>query len=136
MEGKLTVYFDDPFWVGVYERQDESGYSVARVVLGSEPLDGEVYAFLLQHYDEFRFGPLQQSSMIEAKAKNYKRVQREVRRTMQEDSIGTKAQQAIKLAQNEAKQARKKRSSAEKKQEAQVRFAERQEKHKEKHRGH
>ena len=28
MEGKLTVYFDEPFWVGVFERCDNGKLSV------------------------------------------------------------------------------------------------------------
>lgn len=136
MEGKLTVYFDDPFWVGVYEKQDESGYQVARVVFGSEPLDAEVYALILHHYDEFCFGSLQQDHRIEEVKKNFKRAQREVRKAMQEAGVGTKAQQAMKLSMTEAKQQRRQHASAEKEFEAQQRFRERQEKRKEKHRGH
>lgn len=36
----FTVYFDGQFWVGVVERIDEGGLSVARVVLGAEPIPG------------------------------------------------------------------------------------------------
>ncbi len=34
---KLTVYFEDPFWVGVFEKIQGPRYQVARVVFGSEP---------------------------------------------------------------------------------------------------
>ena len=82
MEGKLTVYFEDPFWVGVFEKQDENGYAVARVVFGSEPGDAQLYEFIRQHYEEFRFerdgaGPC--TGGLEESGKNYKRTQREVR---------------------------------------------------------
>jgi len=39
----LTVYFADPFWVGIYERTDSSGYAVCKVTFGSEPSDTEIY---------------------------------------------------------------------------------------------
>ena len=39
MEGKLTVYFEDPFWVGVFERVEEGKLSVCKVTFGAEPKD-------------------------------------------------------------------------------------------------
>jgi hypothetical protein len=30
---ELTVYFEDPFWVGLFERENGDGYAVSRVVL-------------------------------------------------------------------------------------------------------
>ena len=40
MEARLTVYFDDPFWVGVFERIEDSKlsgiYSVAPSVISNE----------------------------------------------------------------------------------------------------
>ena len=34
----LTVFFEGPFWVGVFERVEDGRLSVCRVVFGSEPL--------------------------------------------------------------------------------------------------
>ena len=31
--GKLTVYFEEPFWVGVFERIEDDKLSVAKVTL-------------------------------------------------------------------------------------------------------
>jgi len=136
MEGKFTVYFADPFWVGVYERQCEDGYSVARVVFGSEPTDAELYQFIQEHYDEFRFGPALAGGSITEDRRNYKRAQREARRTMQEHGIGTKAQQAMKLSLEQAGAERQQLSRLERERDAQERFSEHQQKKKEKHRGH
>ena len=46
--GKLTVFFDNPFWVGVFECVEKNKLSVCRVVLGAEPKDYEVYDFILK----------------------------------------------------------------------------------------
>ena len=35
--GKLTVFFEDPFWVGVFERIDHGRLSVSKVTFGAEP---------------------------------------------------------------------------------------------------
>ena len=52
---KLTIMFQDQFWVGIFERQDEEGYSVARTIFGPEPTDPEVSQFLLEDYHSLRF---------------------------------------------------------------------------------
>ena len=37
----LTVYFEEPFWVGVFEVIENRKISAARVVFGAEPKDCE-----------------------------------------------------------------------------------------------
>ena len=54
---RLTILFDDPFWIGLYEREDDTEYSVCRIVFGAEPRDQEVYAYLLEHWRTLRFSP-------------------------------------------------------------------------------
>ena len=41
VSGKLTIYFEDPFWVGVFERIENRKLSVAKVTFGMEPKDYE-----------------------------------------------------------------------------------------------
>ena len=33
----LTVFFEDPFWVGVYERTDGGRYEACKITFGAEP---------------------------------------------------------------------------------------------------
>ena len=54
---RLTILFDDPFWIGLYEREDGTEYSVCRIVFGAEPRDQAVYAYLLEHWRTLRFSP-------------------------------------------------------------------------------
>lgn len=42
----LTVFFEEPFWVGVFERTTEGKLSVCRITFGAEPRDYEVQAFI------------------------------------------------------------------------------------------
>lgn len=39
--GKLTVFFEEPFWVGVFERIENGKLSVSKVTFGAEPKDYE-----------------------------------------------------------------------------------------------
>ena len=55
--GRLTVFFEEPFWVGIFERVEKGKLSAAKVTFGAEPREQEVYAFIQKHYDELRFSP-------------------------------------------------------------------------------
>ena len=41
-QGRLTVYLEDPFWVGVFEKIENGKLSAAKVTFGAEPKDYEV----------------------------------------------------------------------------------------------
>ena len=47
----LTVFFEEPFWIGVFEKIENVKLSVCKVTFGAEPKDYEVYDFILRHYD-------------------------------------------------------------------------------------
>lgn len=135
-ESKLTVFFDAPFWVGVYERISDGKLEVCKITFGAEPKDYEVYAFLLENWSKLRFStPIKADSKQETKI-NPKRMQRTIKKQLETTGIGTKAQQAIKLSQMEGKEARKKKSRLEREQENERQFKIKQEKKKKKHRGH
>lgn len=133
---KLTVFFEEPFWVGLYEREADGRYEVSKITFGAEPKDYEVSAFLLEHWQQLRFSPGIEVEKFADKRINPKRMQREIKRTLAAEGIGTKAQQALKLQQEQGKQARKVRSREQREEEKEQRFELRQQKRKEKHRGH
>ncbi len=106
VSSRLTVFFKEPFWIGVFERISEGKLSVCKVTFGSEPKDYEIYDFVLKNYYRLRFSP---AVAIDVKKTgcNPKRVQREVRKQVQNTGIGTKSQQALKLQQEQLKTERK-----------------------------
>ena len=130
----LTVLFEDPFWIGVYERVDGGLYEAARIVFGAEPKDCEVLEFVQKHYFSLPFSPAVATAVREIK-RNPKRMQREVKKQVQETGIGTKSQQALKLQQEQSKQARREKSREQRLAEAERMFELKQQKKKEKHRG-
>ena len=133
--GKLTVFFEDPFWVGVFERIVDGRLSVAKVTFGAEPKDYEVFDFILRHYYSLKFCPAVAADVKEVKC-NPKRMQRDVKKQMQETGIGTKSQQALKLQQEQNKQERKVKSREQKLAESERMFELKQQKKKAKHKGH
>ena len=54
---KLTVFFQEPFWVGLYERWTEGLLQVCKITFGAEPKDYQVYEILLNHWDGLWFSP-------------------------------------------------------------------------------
>ena len=79
--GKLTVFFEEPFWVGVFERIENGKLSVSKVTFGAEPKDYEIYDFVLKNYYRLKFSPAVATDVKEA-VRNPKRVQREVRKRL------------------------------------------------------
>ena len=109
VSGKLTVYFEDPFWVGVFERIEDGNLSVAKVIFGAAPKDYEVQQYIQKYYESLKFSPAVDTVVRDIK-RNPKRMQREAKRQMQETGIGTKSQQALKSQQVKKKQERKTKS--------------------------
>lgn len=134
VSGKLTVFFEEPFWVGIFECISDGMFSVCKVTFGAEPKDYEVYDFVLKNYYQLRFSPVVETDVKET-GRNPKRIQREVRKQVQNIGIGTKSQQALKLQHEQLKSERRTMSREQREAEKQRRFELKQKKRKEKHRG-
>ncbi len=132
---KLTVYFDDPFWIGVFERMEDGTLTVCKVTFGSEPKDYEVWEFVLRDYYKLKFSSTVKTE-VKQSADNPKRRQRNAKKQLQAVGIGTKSQQALAAQREEQKTERKKISKEQKEAEQQHRFEMKQQKRKEKHKGH
>ena len=131
----LTVYFDGQFWVGVCERNDETGYAAAKVVFGAEPDDQELFTLVTRDYDRFRFSDPVAHHSSEIKKISPKRIQRQISRTLSAEGVCTKAQQAIKAEQEKRAAEKKKTAKQQKEQSVQQKFDLRMQKKKKKHRG-
>lgn len=133
--GKLTVFFRDPFWVGVFEREEDGQLSACKITFGGEPREQEVYEFLLRRYSTLAYGPPAAAKEQPAAVKNPKRAQREARRQTRPDGIGTRSQQALQLQREQQKEQRQEDAKIRREEEKERRFRLRQEKKKQKHRG-
>lgn len=135
IESKLTVFFEEPFWVGVYERMSDGKLEVCKITFGSEPKDHEVYEFILKNWSSLRFSPPVKASESHAVKTNPKRIQREIQKQLGVSGVGTKAQEALKLQHEVNKTQRLEKSKQQKDAEKQIQFELRQQKRKEKQRG-
>ena len=107
---------------------------MCKVTFGAEPKDYEIYDFVLKNYYRLRFSPAVATDVKEV-GRNPKRVQREVRKQVQNTGIGTKSQQALELQQEQLKTERKAIDREQREARKQRQFELKQQKRKEKHRG-
>jgi len=133
-EVKQIVFFENPFWVGIFEKTDNGKLSVSKVTFGAEPRDYEIWEFILKNYYRLKFSPAVEAT-VKIGSSNPKRLQREVRRQTMQTGIGTKSQQALQMQREEMKTERRQISKEQKKAEKQRMFDLKQQKRKEKHRG-
>ena len=135
MSEKLAVFFEDPFWVGIFERISDGKLSACKFTFGTEPRDFEVCDFVLRHYHELKFSPAVDIE-LKQNADNPKRRQRNASKQMLRIGIGTKSQQALQMQREEKKLERKQVSKEMREAEKQKQFDMKQKKKKEKHKGH
>lgn len=131
----LTVYFEEPFWVGIFERISGGMLTVCKVTFGAEPKDYEVQEFILKHYSKLRFSPAVEIKVRSA-ADHPKRRMRNAKKQLEHSGVGTKSQQALQRQREESKTERRRCGKRQKEAEEQRKFDLKQQKRKEKHRGH
>ena len=135
-KARLTVYFEPPFWVALYQREEGDGLRVCKVTFGGEPRDQEVLDYFQSHWRELSFSPPVAGERPPDRAVNPKRARREARKAVQPAGTGTKAQQALQLQREQRKIERKVISKERREAERERKLALRQEKRREKHKGH
>ena len=122
---KLTVLYNEPFWVGIFEVEEGECYKASKVTFGAEPKDAEVYEFLLKNYYKLNFVNIEsedhEKKLKKRKKENPKMLQRSI---------------ALKKLHEENKIERKKRTKEEREAEEERLYRMKQQKRKEKHKGH
>ena len=131
----LTVYFDAPFWVGVFENVEDDKLQVYKIVFHSEPKNEEILQLIDVKYHQFHFSKKHQV-IIKERSMNPKRLKRDVKKQMQKHGISTKSQMALQQHYEMLKQNSKREKQEHLKQKREERYQQKQHQKKEKHRGH
>jgi hypothetical protein len=90
---------------------------------------------MLKNWHKLKFSPPVKTDRFDERKINPKRMQREIKRQLENRGIATKAQQALKLQHEQNKIERKSKNREQKEAERERKFALRQEKKKAKHKG-
>lgn len=136
---KATIFYEKRYWVGTFERIDGEGYAVAKHIFGGDPSDSEIYEFVLNHYQELKFGKPQEFT-LQIRRMNPKRLQREIRKEIERfkesANPSTFAQGYMREELEKNKQEKKHVSRQERDLKKKEKFNLKQKKKKKKHRGH
>lgn len=131
----LTVFFENPFWVGVFEEYMDGQLSVCKVTFGSEPKIYDIDYLIFKRTNQLHF-----SQSTEMNKKEHplhpKKMQREVRKQLSLSGVGTKSQQLLKLQHEQMKKDNSLNARKHREDEKEKRFALKQKKRKERHKGH
>ena len=131
----LTIMFQDPFWIGLFEREGGGGCEVCKVTFGAEPRDCEVWDFVLKRQAGLKFSPAVEGKTAREGEVNPKRMRRQVRKSLEKAAVGTKAQRALALQREAGKKERESVSRERRQAEEERRRQLKTEKKREKHRG-
>lgn len=133
--GSFSVFFEDPFWVGVFESYDNGILKIAKITFYKEPTERELQEFLIEDYDKLKFFEYKDSTSLNKKM-NPKRKIRDAKKQMKSNFCISKSKDYI-SRQFELNKINKKKSKAKEKEFLnEEKFIQKQAKRKEKHRGH
>jgi len=133
----LTVFFEDPFWVGLLTISEGATAKYCRVVFGGEPSDIEIYNFFHRNYYNLKFSESLPAMQEKPPVKNPKRRQREVSKNLHQRSGEKKSYEVIKRSMQHSQKARQKTACKQREMEHQSYIMQvKKAKMKEKHRGH
>lgn len=132
----LSVFHDGQFFTALFERRDARGFSVARRLFRTKPSDNEILDLIVNKYSSLRFSlPSADGRETGTLAANPKRRQREAAKAACAVCFSTKAQAALKAQFEESKAVAKAERSHQQKRLADEKYALKQLKRKQKHRG-
>ena len=131
---RLTVYFEDGFWHGLFEQAYQETYQVCRVTFGQEPKDDEILEILQTQFARLSFSS--ESTVKQyVKIKNPKRLQRVVKKQVKQ-KVSSKSKELLQLQYEARKKISKHQSSVQKQLFKQEKFERKQQKRRDKHKGH
>jgi hypothetical protein len=136
MQGKLTVFFDPPYWVGIFEKIENDQIQAARFVFGAEPTDPQLLNFALKEYSSLKFSQPVPIGQVDHHPVNFKRKMREIRAQMETQPRSTHAQDVLQKEMESRAVERKKDSREDRIQVQDRKYLLHKARQAEKHRGH
>ena len=131
----LFVFYEGPFWVGVFERTDNRELQAAKITFGAEPQDAQVHSLICEDWTHLHFTDAV-ASPRRAQADSPKRRQRAAAQAVSARGAGTKSQLALSAQREQSEVQARSRKKERRAELEQRRFEDRQRKRKQKHRGH
>lgn len=133
---KLTVFYENSFWVGVFEKIEGNKIKVCKVTFYKEPKSYDIYEFILKNYYKIKYSTDINCSYKNKKHKNPKKLQRQIKKDMMKNGVSKKAFEAIRIEREKNKIRKKIFNKKQKELEKKIKFEKKQKKKLEKKKGH
>jgi len=131
----FTVFFEDPFWVGILEENyDEINY-MGRHIFGAEPSNSELLQFYIYELEKIEKIKISESK-IETKKMSFKKSLNKSKKIQNKSFTGTKSQNLFQRAFEETMDIKKKERKIEEIIIKEEKYKKKQEKKLEKRKGH
>jgi len=131
----FTVFFEDPFWVGVLEENYDNQNYMGRHVFGAEPSNSELLQFYINEFDKIQKIKIGEAN-IETKKLSFKKSLNKSKKIQNKKITGTKSQNLFQKAFEEIMDAKKKEHKIEEITNNEEKYKKKQEKKLEKKKGH
>jgi hypothetical protein len=131
----FTIFFEDPFWVGILEENYNGINYMGKHIFGAEPSNSKLLQYFIYEFENIKKIKIGVTN-IEAKIMNFKKSINKSKRTQRKIGVGTKSQNLFKKALEETMGIKKKESRIEEKKDKEEKYKKKLEKKLEKKKGH
>jgi len=131
----FTVFFDDPFWVGILEENYNGINYMGKHIFGAEPSNPELLRFYIYEFENIVKFKIDNAD-IETKKTNFKKSMIKSKKAQNKIGVGTKSQNLFKIAFEKTMDIRKKERKIEESMNKDEKYKKKLEKKLEKKKGH
>jgi len=103
----FTVFFEDPFWVGILEENYDQKDYMAKHIFGAEPSNSELIQFYIYELEKLKKIKISESK-IETKKTSFKKSLNKSKKLQNKKNTGTKSQNLFQRALEEIMDMKKK----------------------------
>jgi len=131
----FTIFFENPYWVGVLEENYNGINYIGKYVFGAEPSNSELLQFYIYEFDKIEKIKISETEM-ETKKISFKKSLNKSKKVQNKIGVGTKSQNLFQKAFEEIMEIRKKKHRMEENMDKEEKYKKKQEKKLEKRKGH
>jgi len=131
----FTIFFEDPFWVGILEENYNGINYMGKHIFGAEPSNSELLLFYVYEFENINKIKISETD-IKTKKMNFKKSISKSKKAQNKIGVGTKSQNLFKMAFEKTMCIKKKEMKLEEIMNNEEKYKKKQEKKLEKKKGH
>ena len=103
----FTIFFEDPFWVGILEENYNGINYMGKHIFGAEPSNSELLQFYIYEFEKIKKLIIGETGIV-TKKMNFKKSINKSKKAQNKTGVGTKSQNLFKKAFEKTKDIKKK----------------------------